>query len=319
MPKKVTVEAHARLHITLLDMNGSLGRVDGGVGAIISNPVVRVSAEQSDTEKIDEEARVFAERFFSVFGRTKVKIEVVERYEPHVGLGSTTQLALSVAKALSELCSLKVSVHELARIMKRGGTSGIGVAGFEGGGSFIVDGGHKFGKDGKTTFSSSDYSQVEPAQAILKASFPPDLRFVVAKPLHAKKIHSELELELFQRFCPIPEWEVEKLCRIVLVKMIPSVIEGDIEGFGEAVNMVQDIAFKKREIESQGEAVKSLMQLGLKLGASGAGMSSFGPSVYFVLSSEKKATRFKEDLLAYTQSVFVAKPWEKGAQIKTQT
>ncbi|MBS7628477.1 hypothetical protein KEJ23_00610, partial [Candidatus Bathyarchaeota archaeon] len=49
-----------------------------------------------------------------------------------------------VATSISKLLNLNLTVYELAKIMGRGGTSGIGVAAFDKGG-LILDGGHSFG------------------------------------------------------------------------------------------------------------------------------------------------------------------------------
>ena len=66
---------------------------------------------------------------------------VHETYPSHSGLGSGTQLSLAVGKLLADFNSQKMDASQIASIVGRGGTSGIGVASFENGG-FIMDGGH---------------------------------------------------------------------------------------------------------------------------------------------------------------------------------
>lgn len=315
--RSVSVEAHARLHVCLIDMNGSLGRADGSVGIILSRPVVRVSAKRVESTSIDEPLAPFAERFFEAVGRReRVELRLEESFEAHVGLGSTTQLALSVARSLSELMGFNHSIRELATIMGRGGTSGIGVAGFEGGGSLIVDIGHRFGPGGKTSFAPSDhYRGVEPAKPLVKILLPTEWRFVVAIPKHGRRIYGEHERALFEAYTPIPEHEVAQLSRIVLVKLLPAAVEGDIEEFGEAVNMIQRVGFKRRELESQPENVKAMLDEGLRLGAVGAGMSSFGPAVYFLTKGERSAQSVAEGLASECEKIYVAQPWSGGATV----
>ena len=46
-PVKVYVKTPARLHLGLIDLNGDLGRMFGGLGVGIDHPNVIVEAEQS--------------------------------------------------------------------------------------------------------------------------------------------------------------------------------------------------------------------------------------------------------------------------------
>ena len=48
----------------------------------------------------------------------------------------------------AQLHGRQLTTRELARLMGRGGTSGIGTAAFDHGG-FIIDGGHRFGAGGR--------------------------------------------------------------------------------------------------------------------------------------------------------------------------
>jgi beta-ribofuranosylaminobenzene 5'-phosphate synthase len=313
----VGVEAHARLHVCLIDLNGSIGRVDGSVGIILSQPVVRVVARKASRDVINEELLPFAKKFFQTVPRTlSVELELDECFERHVGLGSTTQLALSVARSLSELMGLGYSVRELARIMGRGGTSGIGVAGFEGGGSLIVDGGHRFGPNGKTGFTSSDYSEgFEAAKPIVKMCLPTDWRFVVVVPRGGKKVYGEVEKSVFERVSPLPAEEVGLVSRVVLLKLLPAAVEGNLEEFGEAINMLQQTGFKKRELESQSQSVLEAISEGLRLGAAGAGMSSFGPAVYFLVKGDREANRLAEGIDHVAYKKYICSPWGGGASL----
>jgi len=312
----VEVRSHARLHVCLIDINGSMGRVDGGVGIALSDPTLLVSVRPADSLEIDYILKPFVKRFFDEFGRFNVSIKAKSVFERHVGLGSTTQLALSVCKALAELKGLSMDTYEMARVMGRGGTSGIGVSAFEGGGSLIVDGGHRFGAFGKKGFAPSDRVKASAARPLVKLSLPLDWRFVIAIPKKIKKVYGDLEVALFNRFSPIPERDVEALSRIILVKMLPSAVEADLEGFGIAINMIQKIGFKKFEVMYQGETVRELMQLGLKFGAAGAGMSSFGPAVYFLVAGDREAQSLNQRIADFSKETFIARPYDKGAETR---
>jgi beta-ribofuranosylaminobenzene 5'-phosphate synthase len=100
-----------------------------------------------------------------------------------------------------------------------------------------------------------------------------------------KGAHGRKELDVFGAFCPVPKDEVAELCREILVRMIPAVLEGDLESFGSAVNRIQGLGFKKVEVGLQHPMIKRLMEEMRSAGAAGAGLSSFGPTVYAVADS----------------------------------
>ena len=42
---QLIIETPSRLHLTLLDLNGIYGRIDGGVGITLKNPCLKLKAE----------------------------------------------------------------------------------------------------------------------------------------------------------------------------------------------------------------------------------------------------------------------------------
>lgn len=75
------------------------------------------------------------------------------------------------------------------------------------------------------------------------------------------------------------------------MKLIPSVIEEDLEQFGEAINEFQKVGFKKCELSLQPPVILDIMNAMRDAGAAGAGMSSFGPVVYGVCDSKVNEIR----------------------------
>lgn len=286
--RRVIVETPSRIHMTLTDLAGDRGRVDGGVGVALDDPGIVVEAELGDDglsvmgENADR-AMAAAKAVMDRFSLGGAAIRVRSCYRQHVGLGGGTQLAMAVGKALCELHGLPASARDIAAAVGRGGTSGIGVAAFERGG-FIVDGGHSFGpgkEKGDFRPSSASFG-VAPPPVLVQADMPESWKFLLAMPNLPKGAHGRRELDVFGTFCPVPRDEVAELCREILVRMIPSVLEGDLDGFGTAVNRVQELGFKKVEVGLQHPLVRSLMEAMRSAGASGAGLSSFGPTVYAV-------------------------------------
>jgi beta-ribofuranosylaminobenzene 5'-phosphate synthase len=306
------VKTPSRIHLTLIDLNGLQGRIDGGVGLTLEKPRLVVEMEVEDRE-IEIEFNKSNELPQNIINDYTVKIKaaagqmirhlqleggfrfiVQETYPPHSGLGSGTQLSLAVGKLISQINDLDMRSAQIAKIVGRGGTSGIGVASFDGGG-FIVDGGHL--KDDKPNFLPSSASDALPPPVIVRYDFPLDWKLILVIPNLDKGVHGHKEINIFQEYCPIPLKEVQRLSHLLLMKMMPAVVEKDLDAFGESVNSIQNIGFKKIENQLQNPLIGEIMQLLRDAGAPGVGMSSFGPTIYAVTDHNRYILKTAQDAL----------------------
>lgn len=304
--------------MTLIDLNAEIGRVDGGAGLALPAPNVTLRAEKADEIRI-EGAEAFTERMTRAVEAVLpegegVKISIESFIPSHVGFGSGTQTSLSAAAAVNELYGLGMDSRELAYIIKRGGTSGIGVSAFEKGG-FIVDGGHRF-KD-KGAFSPSAASRVPPGPVLFREDFP-DWELVIAVP-DDKGMHDEEEVEVFKKFCPLPLEEVREVAHVVLMQMMTSVIEEDIENFGAAVNHVQNVGFNRLEHYVWPDIVKEVSAF-MRTRSYGAGVSSFGPVVYSLVDNKAEGRELQAEVQQMLDesvggTVFMTKAKNSGAEI----
>jgi len=291
----INVVSPSRLHLTLIDLNAEIGRVDGGVGITLESPFMEISAAEADVVEVVGDSHL-ADRMRkaakAVLPAGKgIRIHIKKDLPDHVGLGSGTQAALSTAAAVNEIYGLGKSVRELAVAVGRGGTSGIGVAAFENGG-FILDGGHKFRDKG--AFSPSAASKMPPGPVLFRRDFP-DWNIVVAIP-DSQGVHDAQEVDIFKKVCPVPLSEVQEISHVILMQMLPALIEEDIESFGMAVNRFQTTGFKKREVELQPKPVIDIMEYMQDNGASGSGVSSFGPVVYGIVESPGEALKLQKEV-----------------------
>lgn len=299
------IETPSRLHITLIDLNGKYGRIDGGVGITTLKPRLLLEAHDGyediqvefinpESDKLtndtmdDYQAKIFSatrriNESLNLKGGYHFKLR--EAFPVHSGLGSGTQLSLAVAKLILKMNDQDLSASEIAEIVGRGGTSGIGVASFESGG-FIVDSGHK--KTVKNDFLPSSASKASPPPILARYDFPEDWKIILAIPHVKRKVFGHGEVDIFQKYCPIPLREVQELIHVLFMKMMPAVIEEDLDQFGEAVNIVQNIGFKKIELSLQNPFIKDLMDNLKASGAVGVGMSSFGPTIYAITDTNSK-------------------------------
>lgn len=282
----VTVEAPARLHFGLLDLRGSSGRRFGGIGASAPEIMVRVSASLGDgiVAHGDDAGRAaeFARRFlahYSLAGGAAIRVE--RSIPPHSGLGSGTQLALSVARALAELHGIAATPRELSRAVGRARRSAVGTWTFAGGG-FVVEGGRR---------DATNDGDVGPLVA--RATFPASWQCLVAIPDARSGVSGDAEAAAFAEL-PVPNGhDVERVAYLVLMAMLPALAEGDVGAFGAALTEVQEIngrwfAHAQGGTFAPGPSAE-LVRCMREWGAAGVGQSSWGPAVYAIVDGDAPA------------------------------
>jgi beta-ribofuranosylaminobenzene 5'-phosphate synthase len=312
---KVVLKTPARLHFGLIDMNGDLGRLFGGLGVGIDYPNVLVEAAKSKNLVVVgqevELARHLAIRFFQTYNlQSKAFINIVETIPSHVGLGSGTQLSLAIGVALARLFNIKASIPELAFVMGRAKRTAIGTTIFEHGG-FVVDGGKNTKSQG---FPPLLYRQ----------PFPREWRFIVAVPNLNKGLSNSEENSAFDALTQMPAEDVGKICRLIMLKLLPALAEHDIEGFGDALTKIQTLtgghfAQAQGGIYSSPEAAKCI-EFMKQTGGHGVGQSSWGPALYAIVK-EEEAKQILAKVKAYLLEsvggqVFIARANNRGATIK---
>lgn len=312
MVVELIIETPSRLHLTLIDLNGSLGRIDGGVGLTLKKPSLVLEMKQKGSEVgiefnnsqniskniIDDYVDKIRTSAYKMMAYLDIdagfSFYVHENFPSHSGLGSGTQLSLAVGKLLSDFEGHEMGAPQIAKIVGRGGTSGIGVASFENGG-FIIDGGHH--QEEKPDFLPSSASDASPAPIIARHDFPEDWKVVLVVPNVMKNVSGTKEVNIFREYCPIPLDEVQELSHLILMKMMPSLLERDLDTFGETINSIQNIGFKKIENQLQKPLIREIMNFLRDAGAPGVGMSSFGPTIYAITDSPQDIVSAAHDVL----------------------
>ncbi len=323
------VRTPSRIHFGLIDMNGEVGRIEGGLGIALDEPCVQLRARRAGKVSIGgpialpdrtrQQLEAVCARFRQEYHVEGVDLEIESVIPMHHGLGSRTQLTMAAGLALSVLYELNLTSTQLAVMAERGGTGGIGYAAFDRGG-LICDGGHRFGgPGGKTAFAPT---------AAAVAFAPPPILFGMPLPAHwsvvlalpaGRIVHGEEESALFARHCPVPGAEVAQAARLALLKVLPAVAEADLEAFGAGIEAMQRLGFKRHEIERQNEAVLDTMAEMRRLGLRGVGLSSWGPAIFSFSDAGPEADR--ATALALEKfgaqrggiTVFVTKASERGA------
>ncbi len=316
----VKITTPSRLHFSLLDLNGALGRIDGGFGLAIAEPNFQIVAERAT--EIHLSASAYRDRVVTVLERLQkvhpfpgIRLTFQSEIPMHCGFGSGTQLSLGVAQAVNVLYELGLDVQELARVVGRGGTSGIGIAAFRTGG-FIVDGGHRFPEQKSSFLPSSALGDISPPPVLLRYSFP-EVPLLIVMP-NCSRIYGDKEVELFKTLCPQPEWVAQKLSHILLMQVLPALVERDMHTFGKALNQIQTFGWKKVEIDAQGAELRLTLDFLRESGAFGAGVSSWGSAICVVgedIYGLRQETETFLKTLPDGGSCFVTQANDLGAQV----
>ncbi len=272
----------SRLHFGLLGWGPHVPRQFGGVGLMVADPGIELTAAPAARWSV---TGPLADRVEAVIAQIRrqwheskaaggdmvpARIEVITAPSHHVGLGVGTQLALAVARLVLHLSGhLEPTVQELAVLTGRGRRSGIGLHGFAQGG-LIVDGGRR--------------DDAHPPPLIARMPFPDDWSILIVQPPGPQGRHGPDEVQAFQALAPLTERVSERLCRLVLLGILPAVAEHNLEDFGAAVAELQahtGAAFAPVQgglyASPQAETIIALLN---QLGLTGAGQSSWGPTLY---------------------------------------
>jgi beta-RFAP synthase len=170
------------------------------------------------------------------------------------------------------VCGIDANVWDVAAAMGRGRRSGIGTAAFQTGG-FVIDAGHRKGGSGRDAAPT----------VVWRRDFPSDWLFVVVVPDANGGLSGHSEEGVFGSLAPSVRIS-EEICRITQLRLMPALVEHDIEEFGRALTAVDRktgsyFSDVQGGIYSGGETNAAIEAL-VNAGACGAGQSSWGPAVY---------------------------------------
>jgi beta-RFAP synthase len=276
---RLLIRTPGRLHFGLLGWGPNATRQFGGFGLMIDKPAIALTAELTAQPVVEGLLTARAERIlgmvadrFAAQNRPvpPMSLRIMEAPPEHVGLGVGTQLSLAIAVAMMRLGGSSMSpVEDLARLTGRGHRSGIGLHGFERGG-FIVDGGRKSG------------GEIPPL--VVRLDFPEDWSILVVQPPEGHGLHGQDEVRAFAEIPPISQRTTERLCRLLLLGILPSIPERDLAGFGATLEELQSLvgasfAPAQGGLYSSPRGVDIIRELH-HAGFVGCGQSSWGPTLY---------------------------------------
>jgi beta-ribofuranosylaminobenzene 5'-phosphate synthase len=317
---RVSVATGCRLHLGFTNLSDDVGRCFGSLGVALDRPSTTVVVEEGRDAAVGggdpEQIRACMRRFCDHYQvDPRVSIEVRESIPQHVGLGSGTQLALAIGLGLATVCGIDADVWDIAAAMGRGRRSGVGTAAFQTGG-LVIDAGHKKGGSGRDAAPT----------VVWRRDLPSDWLFVVVVPDSDGGLSGHSEEGVFGALAPSVRIS-EEVCRITQLRLMPAVVEHDIEEFGRALTAVDRktgayFSDVQGGIYSGGETNAAVDAL-LSAGAWGAGQSSWGPAVYGLVHESgvgKVEAAVKESLAGAGMGaqVFVSHGRNTGARVEMQ-
>ncbi len=303
----VRVSAPARLHLGFLDLNGSSGRKFGSIGLAIDTHQTVIEVQRAETLRFDgiipiatqQKVTQLVSQFYSAIGQhisidqRGVVISFKQLIPEHSGLGSGTQLALCVGTALCRLHNIPITTPQLAASLGRGARSGIGITTFDQGG-FVVDAG--LGEQSLVPALIAHYS------------FPEQWRIVLIMDPQHQGVHGTKEINAFKELPTFPLAHSQAICHLTLMKLLPAVVEQNIQCFGEAVTAIQQLIGDHFAPAQGGRytsiQVASLLDYSQKLGHTGIAQSSWGPTGCVFVEDEDTAQNLVTKLQHEAKSLF---------------
>jgi beta-ribofuranosylaminobenzene 5'-phosphate synthase len=318
----IRIKTLSRLHLGFMDLNGNLGRRFGSIGVSLSDPYTEISVKKHShlvihnaNDRLEKRISTYV-NIFSKHYKTdpNVAIEVHKAIPQHKGLGSGSQTALAVSNALADLFGCETTIKELSKIMGRGQRSNIGLQSFVKGG-FIIDSGKKLDHKGNPS--------LDPPETLFRFDFPDEWKFVIVVPEKKQGLTSEQEKKAIGKLKPSKEIS-GKICRLVMMQLLPSFMSRDIEKFGNAISELDHqtgLFFKP----VQGGIYCEKLSYGLSdhllaSGAYGVGQSSWGPTIYG-LTLREEAELVVDKMKRYLKqnkiegNVMITSVCNKGAEI----
>lgn len=271
--ERVRVRAPARLHLGFLDLSGALGRRFGSLGLAIDELATELEIVRGrDPIEGPEATRATGHlaKLCAAWGITEpIGLRIREAIPAHAGLGSGTQLGLAIGVGLARLLGRDEPLETIAELLERGVRSAIGLGAFATGG-FLVDGGR----------APEDRA---PPPVTVRLPFPEAWRILLIFDPTRTGVHGPSEISAFAALPPAPEELADRLCRLVLLRLLPGLVRAELEPVADALAAVQR-AMGERFAPFQGgerfasPAVGEVLDWLESRGVQGSGQTSWGPT-----------------------------------------
>ena len=139
--KEIIITSPSRLHLGFYGFDAHHGYKYGSMGLAINahKTIISVKHSQNMVSDLPKKYTLPLIKYLKLKGvKNRFEIKTLQKPPSHVGLGSGTQLSLSIGMAICKLFQLNLETNDIANLYNRGQRSGTGISIFNQGG-FVVD------------------------------------------------------------------------------------------------------------------------------------------------------------------------------------
>lgn len=278
----VIVDAPARIHLTVLDMNRFSPDRPGGGGvgfAIQTYCTAEVECTESGIE-IDYSRkpilRHFVEVFRHVVGYTGgFKISAQDHMYEHVGLGSTSTILIALANALNVAMGSPLTSDQLRVLL---------------GNNFVEEteaGNVAFGFETGVGPAVSTYGGMavmgDELTLIYRRPFAEGKRVYIAIPPSDVSSAGKKEFDLLMNKARTLDYQDRTLkSYLVMMDLIPALEQDDLAKMGDVIWEIEFRGSKRAEVEHHGFEIYRHMAALRNAGLEFVGMSSVGPAIAII-------------------------------------
>jgi beta-ribofuranosylaminobenzene 5'-phosphate synthase len=264
------ITARSRIHINSIDLNGTSARCCGGIGFAVRRPALKLRIERNTADAVDTSHGAATEDFL----RLAREVEGGE-FRLHIGLGSFTQLKLSVLRAIRLYRGARLEEGNIPPALRIGATSGVGLGTFLYGG-LIVDGGYRIDQGVQKAINGEAAGKSAPIVA--RWEVPEHWGVLLALPRTLRSLSGREEAEFFDSITPVPRSEAREISYHILLGALPALRERNFEGFVSAVKLICEMGAKPHELKLNSSCIPVVQALEAAVGF--GGVSSLGPTCY---------------------------------------
>jgi beta-ribofuranosylaminobenzene 5'-phosphate synthase len=321
--RSIRIVAPPRIHLCLISMHEGAPRINGGIGFAIDGPEARVDIAPSNDLQLNDtrpspmpasEVDQFGSLLKAFCSERKMdrmaQIDIAGDIRTHFGMGSGTSLRLAAIEGLALLNGLRLTRTEIISASKRGGTSGVGINSYFGGGLICDLGRPSNGGD----FSPSSTARADHPPLALSTITLPEWPILLCVPRRISPKTQSEEIEFFRRTTPLPETASFEASYLALFGVYAASAEGDYPAFCRSVNDIQHTAWKQAERSEYGEPLAAICEALRVGGADCVGMSSLGPMI-FCFASHEKLSKLEQIAADYQCDTFRTAPANRGRQV----
>lgn len=283
----ITVNAPARIHLTVLDMNRfSPDRPGGGGIGFAIQVYCSVSVECTPAGlEIEYSRAALIRHFVSVFRKTVgynggFRIRARDHEHKHVGLGSTSTVMIALAKALNVSVGSPLTDDQLRKL--------IGYNYVEETADGHIASGFETGVGPAVSIHGGMAVMGDDLSLIYHHPFAEGSHVYIVIPPTEISSAGDQEFNLLMNKARMLDYRDRELkAYMVMMDMIPAIESGNLEKVGDVIWEIEFRGSKRAEVEHHSFAIYHYMSQLRDAGFEFVGMSSVGPAIAIITNKNE--------------------------------